>query len=166
MQLFFLWDRGSGGLAQNPQESQPGANRVIEVMAKKYEFSPDEIHVKKGERVELKVHSSDEGHGIKLELHPEGNKDRPTPGLVLTIPKTTARTKFLISWRNRRDLRVQMRKVVRNTSRTDEGQTDCRRIKAAAHVRTIETRAKALCGKRQNWLVGHVADLGQVNGTV
>ena len=47
--LFMGW--GRGGLAQNPQESQPGANRVIEVMAKKYEFSPDEIHVKKGEKV-------------------------------------------------------------------------------------------------------------------
>ena len=76
-----------GGLAQDSGKSQPGSNRVIEVVAKKYEFSPDEIRVKKGEKVRLKVHSTDEDHGIKLELYPEGNKERSTPGLVFDDPQ-------------------------------------------------------------------------------
>jgi len=58
-----------GALAQNPGKSEPDANHIIELAAKKYEFSPDEIRVKKGEKVRLKVHSTDEEHGIKLELY-------------------------------------------------------------------------------------------------
>ena len=68
-------------LAQGPDD-QTGAQQVIEVSAKKYEFSPSEIHVKKGVEVELKVHSEDETHGIKLDVYPEGAKDR-VRGLVI-----------------------------------------------------------------------------------
>jgi cytochrome c oxidase subunit II len=56
--------------------------KVVEVSAKKYEFSPAEIHVKQGEKVELKVHSVDETHGVKLSLYPEGAKDKKEVGLV------------------------------------------------------------------------------------
>jgi cytochrome c oxidase subunit II len=73
---------GLAAFAQDPGKNGTGATRVIEVTAKKYELSPDEIHVKKGEKVRLKVHSTDEDHGIKLELYPEGNKNHSTPGLV------------------------------------------------------------------------------------
>lgn len=62
------------------------AAKVIEVSAKKYEFTPGEIHVKKGEKVELKVHSVDETHGIKLSLYPEGTKDKSSPGLKFDDP--------------------------------------------------------------------------------
>jgi cytochrome c oxidase subunit 2 len=54
--------------------AQNSAPRVIEVSAKKYEFTPAEIHVKKGERVELKIHSADQTHGIKIDMYPEGPK--------------------------------------------------------------------------------------------
>lgn len=60
--------------------------RVIEISAKKYEFDPVEIKVKKGEKVELKVHSVDETHGVKLSLYPEGAKDKGAPGLVFDQP--------------------------------------------------------------------------------
>jgi cytochrome c oxidase subunit II len=63
-----------------------GAPKVIEVSAKKYEFSPAEIHVKQGEKVELKVHSVDETHGVKLSLAPEGAKDKKDVGLVFDSP--------------------------------------------------------------------------------
>jgi hypothetical protein len=43
---------------------------VIEVTAKKYEFSPPEIRVKKDAKVRLKIHSIDEDHGIKLNVNP------------------------------------------------------------------------------------------------
>jgi cytochrome c oxidase subunit II len=62
------------------------APRVIEVSAKKYEFTPAEIQVKKGEKIELKVHSADETHGVKLNLYPEGSKAKGVPGLVLDQP--------------------------------------------------------------------------------
>jgi cytochrome c oxidase subunit 2 len=64
-----------------------GAVKVIEISAKKYEFTPSEIRVKKGERVQLKIHSVDTTHGAKLELYPEGQKDKSTPpGLKFTEP--------------------------------------------------------------------------------
>src|SRR5271154_367467 len=70
-----------------PASSQADTNtKVIEVSAKKYEFSPSEIRVPKGTRVELKVHSVDETHGVKLEVYPEGAKDKGTPGLVFDHP--------------------------------------------------------------------------------
>ena len=64
--------------------------QVIEITAKKYEFSPSEIHVRKGTRVELKAHSEDDTHGVKLDVHPEGPKDRSEPGLVFDWPESIA----------------------------------------------------------------------------
>jgi cytochrome c oxidase subunit II len=72
-------------LAQD-SDNQTEAQQVIEVSAKKYEFSPSEIHVKKGVEVELKVHSEDETHGVKLDVYPEGAKDKSAPGLLFTHP--------------------------------------------------------------------------------
>jgi cytochrome c oxidase subunit II len=74
---------------RSPQaEAQP---QVIEVSANKYEFTPAEIHVKQGAKVELKVHSTDETHGIELDLYPEGAKDKKTPGLVFSTPSTNGK---------------------------------------------------------------------------
>ena len=64
-----------------------GETKVIEVSAKKYQFDPAEIHVKKGSKVELKVHSVDEPHGIKLSLTPEGSKEETTAGLLFDKPE-------------------------------------------------------------------------------
>jgi cytochrome c oxidase subunit II len=69
-----------------PTGTPAEAPRVIEISAKKYDFTPAEIHVKKGEKVELKVHSVDETHGVKLNLYPEGAKAKGAPGLVLDQP--------------------------------------------------------------------------------
>jgi cytochrome c oxidase subunit II len=66
---------------------QAAAPRVVEVSAKKYEFSPAEIRVQKGERVELKVHSVDDTHGIKMDVYPEGAKDKTKPGLLFDHPE-------------------------------------------------------------------------------
>jgi cytochrome c oxidase subunit 2 len=67
-------------------ENQTAATQVIEVSAKKYEFTPGEIHVKKGVKVELKVHSEDDTHGVKLDAYPEGTKDKSKPGLLFDPP--------------------------------------------------------------------------------
>jgi cytochrome c oxidase subunit 2 len=70
---------------QTPANSS-ATPKVIEISAKKYDFTPSEIHVPKGTKVELKVHSEDETHGIKLDLYPEGAKDKSSPGLVFDQP--------------------------------------------------------------------------------
>jgi cytochrome c oxidase subunit 2 len=74
------------GRAQGTEGNDAGAVKVIEISAKKYEFIPAEVRVKKGERVELKIHSVDTTHGAKLILYPEGSKDKSTPGLKLADP--------------------------------------------------------------------------------
>jgi cytochrome c oxidase subunit II len=42
------------------------APRIIKVVAKKFEFTPAEIHVKKGEHVVLELSAVDRKHGFKL----------------------------------------------------------------------------------------------------
>jgi len=73
-------------LAQTP-ESQPAPPQAITVNAKKYEFSPGEIHVHKGVRVELKIHSEDVVHGVKLNLYPDGSSGKGMPGLLFRDPE-------------------------------------------------------------------------------
>lgn len=72
--------------SQAAQASEAQSPRVIEISAKKYEFTPNEIQVKQGEKIELKVHSEDETHGVKLDAYPEGAKAKGDPGLVFTQP--------------------------------------------------------------------------------
>jgi cytochrome c oxidase subunit II len=70
------------------QEQQAPAQspRVIEISAKKYLFTPNEIRVKEGEKIELRVHSVDVTHGVKLDVYPEGAKQKGAPGLVFDAP--------------------------------------------------------------------------------
>jgi cytochrome c oxidase subunit 2 len=49
------------------QESASSTPREIQMTAKKYEFSPDVITVKKGEHVKLLITATDRDHGFKLE---------------------------------------------------------------------------------------------------
>jgi cytochrome c oxidase subunit 2 len=75
------------GIAVPANVPQNDANtKTIEISAKKYEFSPSEIRVAKGTHVELKVHSVDDTHGVKLDVYAEGSKDKATPGLVFDHP--------------------------------------------------------------------------------
>lgn len=78
--------------AQNPAE-QSDTPQVIEVSAKKYEFTPSEIHVRKGAKVELKIHSEDETHGIKLNDRPEGADQASAPGLLFDNPDQNGNVK-------------------------------------------------------------------------
>ncbi len=72
--------------------NETAAPQIIEVSAKKYEFTPAEIHVKVGAKVELKVHSEDETHGLKLDAFPEGTKDKSKPGLLFARPIKTGKS--------------------------------------------------------------------------
>jgi cytochrome c oxidase subunit 2 len=44
----------------------PSAERVIQITAKKFDFSPGEIKIKKGETVILELKSADRDHGFNL----------------------------------------------------------------------------------------------------
>ncbi len=66
---------------QNPAGGTTQPVQVIEMTAKKYEYTPGEIHVKKGARVQLKIRALDKTHGFKLSLYPEGVPETGTPGL-------------------------------------------------------------------------------------
>ena len=72
--------------AQAP-EDQTQTRRIIEISAKKYEFTSNEIRVRQGTRVELKEHSDDDTHGVKLNVYPEGTKHKGKPGLLFDQPK-------------------------------------------------------------------------------
>jgi plastocyanin len=67
---------------RNPNSNAAKSTQVIEVITKKYEFSPDQIHVKKGTRVQLKLRADDIAHGMKLNLYPEGARKDGSLGLL------------------------------------------------------------------------------------
>jgi cytochrome c oxidase subunit 2 len=62
----------------------PQAMQIIEVTAKKYEFSPSPIHVKQGTKVQLKITATDHVHGFRLATTPDGGDASGKPGLVLS----------------------------------------------------------------------------------
>lgn len=57
------------------------AIQVIEMSAKKYEFGPSEIHVKKGAHVQIKLRPTDKAHGLKLKAHAEGSDSKGPAGI-------------------------------------------------------------------------------------
>jgi heme/copper-type cytochrome/quinol oxidase subunit 2 len=73
---------------QNPPADTP---HVVEMTAKAYEFAPDEVHVKKGERVQIKLRTLDRAHGLTLNLYPEGASEDGNPGLLFDHPQDIAK---------------------------------------------------------------------------
>ncbi len=58
----------AGALAQEPAATTPaGETHEIQMTAKKYEFNPNPITVKKGEHVKLVITALDRDHGFKLD---------------------------------------------------------------------------------------------------
>jgi heme/copper-type cytochrome/quinol oxidase subunit 2 len=78
-------------LAKTQNSATPDAPHVIEVVATTFEFTPNEIHVKAGERVQIKLSSADRAHGLKLKLYPEGARETGPPGLVFDHPQDDAK---------------------------------------------------------------------------
>ena len=58
----------------------------IQMSAKKYEFSPNPIRVKKGERVRLIITATDRDHGIKIEAF--GVEQKLKKGVPTTVEFT------------------------------------------------------------------------------
>jgi cytochrome c oxidase subunit II len=78
--------------AQSPADPNE-APQVIEIAAIKYDFTPNEIHVRKGAKVELKIHSEDLTHGIKLNDRPEGANETSAAGLLFEKPDQNGKVK-------------------------------------------------------------------------
>ena len=75
----------TAGLARLTSTSQAGQDvQVIEVTAKKYEYTPSPIHVKRGAQVQLKITSLDKTHGFKINLYPDGSDAKGDPGLIFS----------------------------------------------------------------------------------
>ena len=78
-------------LARTQSSGAADSPHVIEVTAKTFEFVPNEIHVKVGERVQIKLTSADRAHGLKLDLYPEGASEDGKPGLLFNHPQDDAK---------------------------------------------------------------------------
>jgi cytochrome c oxidase subunit II len=55
---------------------------VIEITAKKYEYSISPVHVKIGTKVQLKITATDHDHGLKIAAVPDGAVPHGTGGLI------------------------------------------------------------------------------------
>ena len=60
------------------------STQVIQMTARKYEFSPSPVHVKLGMKVQLKITAIDRDHGFTIVRDPVGDDSCPHPGLVFT----------------------------------------------------------------------------------
>jgi cytochrome c oxidase subunit 2 len=85
----------SGLLIHSRADAVP-AERVIHITAKKFDFSPDSITLKKGEPVVLEISSADREHGFNLRAF--GVRTNVSPGKVSRIRFTPDKTgKFTFS---------------------------------------------------------------------
>ena len=72
------------------------AERVIHITAKKFDFSPDSITLKKGEPVVFEISSADREHGFNLRAF--GIRANVSPGKISRIRFTPDKTgKFTFS---------------------------------------------------------------------
>ncbi len=58
--------------------------QVIEVNAKKYEYTPFPLRVRRGTQVRLKITSLVNTHGFKINLYPDGSEGKGDPGLIFS----------------------------------------------------------------------------------
>ena len=67
-----------------PVSARNASPQVIEVTAKKYEYSPAPIHVKSGANILLKITATDHDHGFSILAVPDGSDSKGSAGLVFT----------------------------------------------------------------------------------
>jgi len=80
----------TGSTTARPANVSPSATegvQVIEVTAKKYEFNPSPIQVKRGTRVQLKITATDHAHGFRIKQFPDEGGTQGNAGLVFSSPQ-------------------------------------------------------------------------------
>jgi cytochrome c oxidase subunit 2 len=84
--LLFLGGLGvTAGFAEEMNTSQADQDiQVIEMSAKKYEFSPSPIRVKRNAKVQLRITALDRVHGFKINLSPDGSDNKSGAGLIFS----------------------------------------------------------------------------------
>jgi cytochrome c oxidase subunit II len=83
--FLFIGSTGIASFARLAKTSQADQDvQVIEVTAKKYEYTPSPIRVKLGAKVQLKITSLDKTHGFKIDLYPDGSDAKGDPGLIFS----------------------------------------------------------------------------------
>jgi len=60
--------------------------QVVQMTAKKYDFSPAQVHVKRGMKIQLRITAIDRDHGFTIVSDPVGDDSSPHTGLVFTSP--------------------------------------------------------------------------------
>ena len=70
-----------------PVSARNASPQVIEVTAKKYEYSPAPIHVKSGANILLKITATDHDHGFSILNVPDGPGPGSSAGLVFASPE-------------------------------------------------------------------------------
>jgi cytochrome c oxidase subunit II len=95
------------------QEQQGQNFQVIRMTAKKYEYSPSPVHVKRGTKVQLKITAIDRDHGFTIATVPDGADPAGPVGLELTTPQHRD------SWKPRRGRETTI-EFVANTAGTYE----------------------------------------------
>lgn len=74
-------------LQSTPALAQDHKVQVIELTAKKYEYSGSPVHVKAGTKVQLKITATDHDHGFKIYSTPDGVDSNGSAGLVFASPQ-------------------------------------------------------------------------------
>jgi cytochrome c oxidase subunit II len=74
-------------LPLSPVAAQDQNAQIIEVSAKKYEYSPSPVHVKAGTTVQLKITAVDHDHGFKIGAEVDGARPGGKAGLVFSSPQ-------------------------------------------------------------------------------
>ena len=86
--MFFAFSLPASLLSRSstapPQDQE---TQVIELTAKKYEYSASPVHLKAGTKVQLKITATDHDHGFKIATVPEGSDRDSKPGLVFASPQ-------------------------------------------------------------------------------
>jgi heme/copper-type cytochrome/quinol oxidase subunit 2 len=67
--------------------AQEQKEQVIELSAKKYEYSSSPLHVKMGAKILLKITATDHDHGFKIAAAPDGAESSGGAGLLFTSPQ-------------------------------------------------------------------------------
>ena len=76
---------GTAGFVHPANTSQADNDiQVVDVTAKKYEYTPSPIRVKRGTTVQLKITSLDRAHGFKINLYADGSDTKGDPGLIFS----------------------------------------------------------------------------------
>ena len=79
-----IFTTGAVPSSPKPSPAAAGAAQVIEVTAKKYEFSPSPIRVKQGTKVQLRITATDHAHGFRIRAFPEGGEGSGHAGLIFS----------------------------------------------------------------------------------